>query len=360
VVVAGAAFGTAVVLLGHVHKAEETRIENKYSNQIADLTARISHIERRAGQTKEKLYVDVESMQVSAEEVKHLPTQHTGYDDGSFFINIPISGAWKHSILSEEEIFKLGPLKSVIELAAQFQIFKDIVNVLTAHVWYSEPIANIRYEFGRKGSKSIQTGPLTPHVYIMKINRTELFKKQERVIGAMDGRDDPQESERVGDAITEIERLRADIDKRHGRSIRKSPITGSFDDQVTTLRENFERLFDGDTAAYIFVDALVRWARLPIQSSSFSFKIYSAQKRLNVLYIDAEIRISDAIIDESFDPSCVKGSKTNVVIRREQFFVSYGSEGYILYTEVPTCEGRSRAFDWVSQWLAGVRIVVRR
>jgi hypothetical protein len=57
--------------------------------------------------------------------------------------------------------------------------------------------------------------------------------------------------------------------------------------------------------------------------------------------------------------TCKEGKGTTIIVRRELFFVSYGEGGYVIDVQVPTCDGRSKAFDWITQWLAGLRIAVK-
>ena len=75
------------------------------------------------------------------------------------------------------------------------------------------------------------------------------------------------------------------------------------------------------------------------------------------MYISADIAIGKANITKTYGTDCNVG-QTEVDLNRELFFISYGNEGYLIQTEVPTCNGRSGAFAWITQWLAGLRITI--
>jgi hypothetical protein len=92
--------------------------------------------------------------------------------------------------------------------------------------------------------------------------------------------------------------------------------------------------------------------------SASTFRIFSAQKQANVMYIDADLNMHRVKIEKSYGSDCKVTDEGEVHFNRELFFISYGNDGYIIRTEVPTCEGRSDAFNWITQWLAGLRITI--
>jgi hypothetical protein len=126
--------------------AERSEIQNKYNDRISDLTGRLSSIERRIGDDRDKKYFDIQAMQVSAPEVKNLPDQFRNYDNGSFFLDIPISDTWKYQLTTEGDVTKLGPFRSFVEQAEQTlgDKAKEIFG-LPAHVWTAPPVAEVSY-----------------------------------------------------------------------------------------------------------------------------------------------------------------------------------------------------------------------
>src|SRR6266545_405059 len=144
--VGSTASGITAYLITQINKAHEIEIANKYNSQISDLTTRLSSIERRAGSGPEKKYLDVQSLQIALSEVKILPAQFKNYDKGSFFLNLPVSDAWNYSILTEGEIGKLGPLKSLVEQAYKVEGLQKVFDRNKAHVWYLNPIAEVRFK----------------------------------------------------------------------------------------------------------------------------------------------------------------------------------------------------------------------
>jgi hypothetical protein len=163
----------------------------------------------------------------------------------------------------------------------------------------------------------------------------------------------PPTSERknADTTIDEIQRLKKEDDT----DARKNDTP----DANSATQKLFERLFDGDTAGLVFMDILYQNWQFGSVGPNVSFSILSAQKQLNVMYVDLEHRLSRTKIDKSYDDSCKEKSTPTIAVRREIFFVSYGGGGYLISTQVPTCDGRSKAFDWISQWLAGLKIAMR-
>jgi hypothetical protein len=197
----------------------------------------------------------------------------------------------------------------------------------------------------------LKSGTLTSHVKIQKVTRQEYAKNAADVADA--ARKNRSESKKdIGTTIGEIERLKEESSDADAEKADASEAN-------SRTRKLFEQLFEGDTAGVIFIDILVQNWQLAQLEPYISFSILSAQKQLNVMYADLEIRLSRTKVEKSYDETCKEGSSPTVVIRREIFFVSYGGGGYLISAEVPSCDGRSKAFDWISQWLAGLRIAVK-
>jgi hypothetical protein len=330
-----------------LHKTEKAQIESKHLLEVSDLTTRLSSIERRAGSDQSKRYFDVQSMQVSQSEVKSLPSQFTGFDDGNFFVNVPVNHAWNYEFLSYTQVAKLGVFKSFVDSLDSDQLV-DLFDRNKVHIWYSKPAAEIKYAVDEGELKS---GTLTSHVKIQKVTRQEYAKNAADVAdAARKNRSEPKKD--IGTTIGEIERLKEE-------SSDADPEKADASEANSRTRKLFEQLFEGDTAGLIFIDILVQNWQLAQLEPYISFSILSAQKQLNVMYADLEIRLSRTKVEKSYDETCKEGSSPTVVIRREIFFVSYGGGGYLISAEVPTCDGRSKAFDWISQWLAGLRIAVK-
>jgi hypothetical protein len=269
-------------LLERVNKAEKIEATNKYNTQISDLTTRLSSIERWAGPNQEKRYFNVQSMQVSLAEVRNLPAQFKNFDNGAFFLNAPISQTWNYAVLSEGEVAKLGLFKTLVEEAYKDERMKSLMQLIKGHAWYSNSLANVRFNIG---SASVE-GSLVSHLHIIKVTRQDFATKAAAVAGIVsDLRRNPPsaESKEIGSAIEEIQRLK-EKDSPEARVEANA-------DPEPQVKKMFEQLFDGDTAGMIFVDALIRMAQLASTGPNMSFSILSAQKQLNVMYIDANTSI---------------------------------------------------------------------
>lgn len=332
-----------------LHKEERAQIESKHFMEVSDLTTRLSSIERRAGSNQSKRYFDVQSMQISASEIRNLSNQFTSFDDGGFFLNPPPHQGWTYGFVSYLEVMKLGVFKSIFEQSIKNEDqLRAMLERNTLHKWHSAPAGDIKYAVDSNELK--WNGSLTSHVKIQRVTRQGYASNAATVAGALQqSLSEPKKD--VGNAIDEIERL-----KKESATEDVDAKTVETADQTKRM---FEQIFDGDLAGIIFVDILDQNARISTLGPNVSFSVVSAQKQLNVMYVDLEIRFSRARIEKSYDDSCKEGTTPTVAIRREIFFVSYGGGGYLISTEVPTCDGRSKAFDWINQWLAGLRIAVK-
>ena len=306
--------------------SEKNEIETKYMAKIADLEGRLSSIERRVGSNQANKYFDIRTLQIPSSEIRNLPTAFKNYDNSSFFVNAPISGSWAYKSTTEGNVLKLGLFREGVEQLENQVSDKQRTKLLGApvHVWLTQPLADVSFEIDK--DQRIQ-GVLTPHVLLMKVTAAQFFEK----LSALDEIQSQSESNRKSDAQA-----------------------GKISD--FRRKDNFEKLYLGDAAGFIFSDTLIRMLVQFGDIPNASVVIHSAQKQLNVMYIDAEIIINGVIIIKSYDDNCIIDTRPTVHLRREMFSISYGSNGYFIQTEVPTCDGRSKAFDWINQWLAGLRI----
>jgi hypothetical protein len=349
--VGSAASGATAYILNQKHDLERGETARGYNEKISDLTTRLSSIERRASATQERKYLDVQAMQITFPDVRSLSASFKDIDGGRLFVSAPIMDEWSFSVSTEGEVAKTGPMKQMIEgLENNNEKFKKAMSS-KAYFWHPKPIASVEFTQGFGANKLPTTGLLTPHVMVVPIAKGQLAEKvasfyssekKSKTTGnvPVEPAAKPQESTADGSAA----------EKKASQSTELSDA-----DQKLIL----EQLFDGDEAGVLMLDSMMRMASLGSAGSNFSYRINSAQKQLNVMYVDGEIEISDVTITNSSDEYCTNGISRVVTLRREYFFVSHPRGSYLIETEVPTCGGRSRAFDWISQWLAGLRIAVR-
>jgi hypothetical protein len=343
-------------------QAEKTELQNKYNSQIIDLTSRLSSIQRRVGNNQEKEYFDVQSLQISAPEIKNLPAQYKNYDNGSFFVNLPISSTWRYMKTTEGEVFKLGPFKSGVERIEQ--IAGDNAKILMGspvHAWTGPSTGEISFQLWGNQVDA----PVTPYAYIMKIDAALISQRLRGLSAITSARFENQNSNAtpsdLNNAISKIEQIRSDSSVSNSQpNLVPSESDSGASNRLKEEMASFERMYSGDTAGFVFIDALSVMQLQSISSPTMSFTLHSAQKQLNVMYIDAELVISNAKITKPFDEDCPNEAESNIHLRHEVFFISYGSEGYVIRTEVPSCDGRSKAFDWISRWLAGLKILILR
>ena len=128
-----------------IHGAEKAQLASKHHGEISDLTSRLSSIERRAGPNQQKRYLDVQSMQISPSEVRNLASQFQSFDNGNFFLSVPISGNWTYGVLSYADITKLGPFRQAVDDLNKNPKIKEMMDRNKVHTWYSSPVANVQF-----------------------------------------------------------------------------------------------------------------------------------------------------------------------------------------------------------------------
>jgi len=114
--------------------------------------------------------------------------------------------------------------------------------------------------------------------------------------------------------------------------------------------EELAAIYAADLASYVMFDAL---AGKMMQSQLFSgstYKVFSAQKKANVFYIQAQESFPVRSSDSKTDP----GSR--LVINEEIFYFSMGQNGLLIKVFLPEIDGRGEDAAWVRSWLAGLQI----
>jgi hypothetical protein len=352
--------------------SEKDNLSRDYAHQIDLLTQSLTSIKRGIGD--QKTYVDVHTLQIPVVEVRNLSIDFKEYDNNSFFVNQPKYGNWTYQYTTEGDANKLGPFKSIVEEMEQLlgDRAKEILGS-PAHVWVAPPVAD--FDFSMQGDTV--SGTLRPNIILMKISPEILSKKISGLGHALSDlkQNDEDRSKQIALVSKTIESLRAGetaSDGTNGSSRQNENLPQNIQTKSATTSEQaindkiekadrinkqFDELYAADTAGFLFVDGLYRMFLASSAIEGSTFKIYSAQKIANVMYISADINISKAHITKTYGTDC-SIDQTDVDLNRELFFVSYGSDGYLIQTEVPTCNGRSDAFAWITQWLVGLRISI--
>jgi hypothetical protein len=250
------ASGVTAYMIERLNKVEMAQVTGKYNADIADLSARLSSIERRAGPDEAKKYFDAESIQVLEPEVKNLSSQFKNYDNGSFFLNLPITADWKYSFLSEGEAAKVGVFKQVYELAFQNEELKKLSECIKVHAWFSDPVAQVTFNVNSGGATIPLTGPIAPRIIIFKITRDQWAFKAAMsgtAVAKSSQATPSQEKTDILGAIKKIEEVkRGDI--LQDTTVSPPTMNAAPDDQDNALKNSFDKLFTGDIAGSRWFD----------------------------------------------------------------------------------------------------------
>jgi hypothetical protein len=343
--------------------AEKSKLVQQYDNEIEDLSQRLNSIKRGIGE--QKSYLDIHILQLPSVEIRTLSPEYKSYDSNSFFVNEPKFGGWAYQLTTEGGAAKVGPLGHFVDKLEQ-DLGDQAKGIMgsPAHVWTGQPVADISFQMmGQDISSTIQ-----PNIMLMRLT-PEIFAQKVKAMGqAFNASDDikKKDTKTVEEAVKAIEAIKENQSKDDVKdaagghsttdSVESIPAEAKVK-KIDDLNNEFDKLYAGDTTGLMFIDTLTSMFLQSLATSS-TLKIYSAQKQANVMYIDADMVMHKAKIEKSYGSDCTVGDMTEVHFNRELFFISYANDGYLIRTEVPTCEGRNEAFSWITQWLAGLRITI--
>jgi len=116
-----------------------------------------------------------------------------------------------------------------------------------------------------------------------------------------------------------------------------------------------EHLFDALSGAYsedlaglVLFDSLSRGFNMATMAGAV-YRVVSADKKGNVLYLRAQTTFKDVYVDEDDNPS-------RVYLDEEFFFLCAGNKGLLVQTSVPSKDLRSDAYAWTQAWLTSLRV----
>jgi hypothetical protein len=333
---------------------------------IADLTFRISSIERRipgAG----PVYLDVSTISIGPETIKALSSKYRTFDGGDFYVAIPEMGKWSYVETTEFEFITsiynfFGP-----DERAQLQKLGDS----KLHVWRG----NSEIKFKVQGDLTFTFFPaLTIQKITPELVRTRVAGMS-KVLGADDDESDQGSSlkKKLGEVVDQLHKVvdqtvdngvkekavndegnkeaNNSVESTSEATAAKQVVQAAADKQKTL--EKLSSAYSADSASFILFDFL---ASAAMQSMTFGaeHKIYSAQKKGNVFYLQDRMTFRNARIYDGDKLS--EAGERNITIDQEVFFFGSGADGYLVKVFLPPVPDRADAFSWIKSWLSGLQI----
>jgi len=355
-----------ILQLSAKHTAELSDLSSSLKEKIADLSFKLTSIQRSIPGT-EPAYVDISKTVIGAEAVKALPSPYKVFWNGEFYLNAPQLGNWSSSTTNELEMNRLTYGETLLE---------GVPKSLTAIMEDSKILVWRRNE--SMAVKTLFEGHdvtlnFYPMVYIQKLGKLDIDKRMSALLKTIDDADVDGKDQKRDRAAETIEKIDRDSNESPVHAGENPPDKNSNQDasassdaaqkiksdiakskrQAEAKEKKVEELaaiYAADLASYVMFDAL---AGKMMQSQLFSgstYKVFSAQKKANVFYIQAQESFPVRSSDSKTDP----GSR--LVINEEIFYFSMGQNGLLIKVFLPEIDGRGEDAAWVRSWLAGLQI----
>lgn len=316
---------------------------------IADLTFRISSIERRIPGTG-PVYLDVSTISAGPETIKALSSKYKTFDGGDFYLAIPEMGNWSYLETTELDFISsiysfMGPLR------AQFQKLGDS----KLHLWRGKSETKFQVNTTAMGDV---TFTFFPALTIQKVT-AELVRTRMAGLSDMMDRRETSSKDSLKELAKSIDQLHKETrvdneDKENAindESDKEQVVKAAADKQE--IVEKLSSAYSTDIGAFVLTDFLAS-ATMQSMVMGAEHKIYSAQKKGNVFYLQDRVTFRNARIYDGDKLS--EAGKRNIVVDVEVFFFGSGTDGYLVKIYLPPVPDRADAFSWIQSWLSGLQI----
>jgi hypothetical protein len=334
--------------LGAKNKTDLFEATTPLKQTIADLTFRISSIERRipgAG----PVYLDVSTISVGPETIKALSSKYRNFDGGEFYVAIPEMGNWSYVETTEWEFLSsiygfLADPDVRAQVRAQFGDSK-------LHLWRGRSETKFQTKTPSMGDV---TFTFFPAVTVQKIT-AELVRT--RLAGWSD----------LGDRReTPVKELAKSVDQLHkeisvGSENKEKAVNDEAADAEQAVKaaadkqailEKLNSAYSTDSGSFTLTDFL---AATMVQTTTLGVvhSIYSAQKKGNVFYLQDRMTFRNARI---YDGDKLREAGERIAVDQEVFYFGSGADGYLVKIFLPPVPDRADAFSWIKSWLSGFQI----
>jgi hypothetical protein len=305
--------------------AERASKENSIFTE--QLKGRLAGIERRIG-TEEQTYFDVSRLIIRSSAVASLGPNYQNLTDGAVFVEAPSDGKWVQSVTSEREL--MGQMAPETMLTTIPNV--PMLNEKNVNLWrMGESIA--------VPTISGENFKFFPMIAVQVLDNEQLTRAWSSLAAAMAGNTEEAPS---SDSLKELQRTLGTLGDPSEHSSDKEI------KQAAALDEQLSSLFRGNIASVMLSGVLQNNLMQTQFLRNAEVDIRSVEKRGNVLYAQSALRIRSTA--SASDPPIP------AVIASEWFIVTMPRKTVFIRTLIPSRDGRSEAFQWVTRFLAGIRI----
>jgi hypothetical protein len=332
----GASTATAKVVSYYGNQTYERTI-SEFTAKNSQLLNKLVSIERKIGD-ETKTYFDVSKLIIAKNEIKSIEKNYLNSRDGTFFYALPAGSNWTLQIVSESELIN-SKIKS-LTTDRELDIFLKELNQKNIYLWKND----VFFKFKPK---------LKPQ---MKLKMPEMYLNFFPMISV--------QIINNNDLNSQVLSLKKQLNNEKTLELFDSKNNfGKYSNYTDTNTSEFQKSLNSDfeqTTVDPLRGEIVSSFLLSILAVSLSQKdIYagidvqmnSIQKKRNVLYLSFQTTYND--IEEGLPNGAKK-----LIVDREIFMVGGEDKLYLVTIEVPTIDGRSGAYSWVSEFLSSLRIPI--
>lgn len=321
IAISSAGAATGVTTYFYDQSLERQTREGALFNE--ELKSRLAGIERRVG-PQDRSYFDISRLIIPSSSISSLGTDFQNLGDGGVFVDVPADGGWAYALVSEQQA--AGMVASEEEAATAMGAI-PIAQERNVHLWRRNEAIRVPTNLG---------SDLTyfPLVAVQVLDN-------DRLAGAI--ANFVAQAGEPTRGVNELESTLGEI-----QSAQRRPADGANVAQAAQLDRELSNLFRGNIALIMLSGVLRTSVDLARMIPNAQVDLRNVEKRGNVLYAQSSMRISGA---EGSAPGAGPA-----VIDSEWFIVTMPRRTVFIRTLIPSRDGRSEAFQWVTRFLAGIRI----
>jgi hypothetical protein len=322
--IAVSSISTGVGVSEYFHDRSVERLEQENSIMTGQLKSRLAGIERRIG-TGEQTYFDISRLVIPASRVGSLGPEFRNIADGSAFVDAPSDGNWRYSLISEADMIRL-----MLPHTAEGAIPNiSMISEKNVHFWRGSGSYVVPTKMG---------GDITlfPYVMVQVVDNDQWA-------GAITQYAKSQNQMDFSELAGTLAKIQSSSPASESGGNGESAVR-----QSAELEKGLSNLFRGNVALILLTGVLQGNLAQSSIIPGARVDITAVEKRGNVLYIQSRLM--------------VRGSPQNseqaqgTTVAMETFVVSMPTRTILVKSVVPSRDGRSEAFQWVTRFLGGLRV----
>lgn len=317
-------------------KAEQQESEQGLKRTIAELTGRVTSIERKLGD--DRSFLDLRKLLTPRTELSRLDrTSYQSFFDGRFFVNVPKVAGWQYSVTGDIGSARAAYGDKFVNLLVPAEM-AVVADVNKGALWAGPELGTAEVLF--KPINEPISMSLRPVLHVMPFGTNEISSLL-RAVGELLAN---QTRAEPGDATPmEILELR-----ESSSAARTSTDPGRIMDYVDSM----SRVARGDLAAFLLTDSAFQRVVRATMFDQTIVEISHMQKIGNLFYLQFQTMIERVKLSNGDEAG-------KLFIVEEIIYLSNPSrpsEAILVRTFLPSFDGNPESAGWVSLFLSSLMV----